>query len=159
MPYVTKINYVKIRETVTDLNTGSVDVREWVRTDRVRHWIEPGETEAARYFKEIEEMKRKQREVTKPGKWAVPQGEPLFAGLTELLREMTDAFWDDGKPRETSTISIRLGVDSCQVSLNNKEEMHSITTNATTVQEALQGIETALNATNPPWRTWGKQKR
>jgi len=47
--------------------------------------------------------------------------DPFFKDYPEVARFMTDAWWEDGKPREVCSLTFRAGSDNAHVSLNDKE--------------------------------------
>jgi len=119
-------------------------------------WVE-GPT--ARFYRELDEMKRYNAETQKKtGKWA-PSGGQFLKDRPSIDQFLTDAFWDDGKPRDVCSLTIRAGAHSGSVSLNDPEQEQSISTNGESVDDALDRLEAYLAAGNPSWRPWGKKKR
>lgn len=111
------------------------------------------------YYEELENMKRRQTEKqTVKGKWEMPT-EPFLADHPNIARECTDAFWDDGKPREVCTISIRFGHGEVHLSLNDKECSQSTSTMAKSLGEAMALLEEALADGKNVWRKWGQKRR
>lgn len=111
------------------------------------------------FYEEIEDMKRRQAEKQATrGKWEMPS-EPFLKGMPNIARECTDAFWDDGKPRDPCTISIRFGADGVHLSLNDKECSQSSSTTAKTVEEGMMLLEEALAGGHNVWRKWQQKRR
>jgi hypothetical protein len=104
-------------------------------------------------------MKRYQAATQKAaGKW-VPCGDEFVAKAPMLNAMLTDAYWDDGKPREVCSLTIRLGAGEAKLSLNDQENEQSFTTTAHSVREAVEAMETALREGKGSWRSWGKKRK
>lgn len=111
------------------------------------------------HFEGIDEMKRYNAEKQKThGKW-VPTVDDFVKARPSLDAFMTDAFWDDGKPRDPCSLTVRIGKGSAMVSLNDGENEQSISTNGKTVDDAIDALESYLATGNPSWRPWGKKRR
>jgi hypothetical protein len=104
------------------------------------------------------EMKRYMAEVTKGDKKWKPPVEPFLKDLPEVAKLLTDPWWDDGSPREVCYITVRVGLDGTQTSINDPSNEASITTNAEGLMECLQLVEEALKAGRSLWRKWGGKK-
>jgi hypothetical protein len=117
-------------------------------------------TNASReYFERIEEMKRAQAETQKAkGKW-VPSTDRFLKDRPTIDAYLTDAWWDDGKPREVCSLTIRVGNGNAMVSLNDADNEQSISTNGEDVNDALDRLEAYLATGNPSWRAWGKKRK
>lgn len=111
------------------------------------------------YFERLEEMKRYNQEGQKKAGKFTPSKDKFLAGRPNLDAMLNDAWWDDGKPRETCSLTIRTGTDRAMVSLNDSEAEQSISTNGEDVTDALDRLEAYLASGNPTWRSWGKRKR
>lgn len=71
-----------------------------------------------------------------------------------LCEHISDATWEDGSPREVSTLVIR-GQDSMvMVAVNDREAKQSLYRSGNSVEEALTALEAALEGTAPDWRPW-----
>ena len=104
-------------------------------------------------------MKREQAEKqSKAGKYVHPQVGDLVEYPT-MSPYLLDCWWDDGKPRETCTLSIKFLGDTVQLSMNDKEQRRSITTTAETLPDAMEALEKCLATGRAPWRPWGKERR
>lgn len=107
----------------------------------------------------IESMKRfNQDGQKKQGKW-VPSGDKFLKDRPFVDALLTDAWWDDGKPRDVCSLTVRVGTRSASVSVNDAENEASITTQGESVEDALDRLEAYLAAGNPTWRQWGKKRR
>jgi len=111
------------------------------------------------YFERLGDMKRAQAEMQKSkGKWT-PSTDRFLKDRPTIDQHLTDAWWDDGKPREVCSLTIRMGHSAAMVSLNDSDNEQSITTNAESVEEALDRLEAYLSTGTPSWRPWGKKRR
>lgn len=117
------------------------------------------ENPTAKYHRELDEMKRFNQETQrKAGKW-IPSEDPLLARYPNLDQYLTDAWWEDGKPREVCSITVRAGKQQATVSLNDADGEQSISTSGESIEDALGRLEAYLAAGNPTWRPWGRKKR
>lgn len=99
-------------------------------------------------------MKRENAERQgKRGRW-VYQGDSVIGPYPTIMEYMTDAYWEDGKPRETSSLTINVGGDQVRVSLNDKPGKRSVNTSAVNLVGALEALEAVLATGAPPWRHW-----
>jgi len=104
-------------------------------------------------------MKKYISEVTKADKkWTKPH-EPILAKCPLVAQLLTDAWWDDGTAREVCTMTVRVGLESTQINVNDAANEQSITTNAGSLAEALELLEEALAAGRNLWRKWGNFKK
>lgn len=130
-----------------------IKVREKVKRPRYE------ESLTIKHYRELDEMKREQIEKqTKAGKFIHPKTGEL-ASFPTMAEYLLDCFWDDGKPRECCTLSIKFLGDNVQLSMNDKELRRSITTTAESLQDAMDAMERCLAAGRAPWRPWGKERR
>lgn len=104
-------------------------------------------------------MKRYMVEVSKADKKFVHPKEPFLKDAPRLQALLCDPWWDDGSPREPCSLTIRVGVEQVQVSVNDKENECSITTTSETFYEAVKLLEEALSTGKNLWRKWGKPGR
>lgn len=117
------------------------------------------ENPTAKFYRELDEMKRyNQESQKKAGKWA-PSGDPLLANRPTLDQYLTDSWWEDGKPREVCSITLRVGKQQATVSLNDSDGEQSISTSGESIEDALDRLEAYLAGGSPTWRPWGKKKR
>ena len=87
--------------------------------------------------------------------------DPTFGGKYPTIAEyMCDTWWNDGKPREVSTLAISFDDNSVRIALNDKALQQTAYTNAATVEEALDLLEESLTSGRGVWRVWkvGKSK-
>jgi hypothetical protein len=111
------------------------------------------------YFRELEEMKRyNAAEQKKGGKWT-PSKDPMLAKRPSLDAMLTDAYWDDGSPREVCSLTVRIGSGAAMLSLNDQENSQSITTNGESFEDAMNRLEAYLAGGNPTWRPWKTTRR
>lgn len=104
-------------------------------------------------------MKRAQTETQKAkGKW-IPSTDRFLKDRPTVDSYLTDAWWDDGKPREVCSLTIRVGNGNAMVSLNDADNEQSITTNGEDVNDALDRLEAYLATGTPSWRSWGKKRK
>jgi len=91
-------------------------------------------------------------------KWVCPDKEfqKLYPTITQYL---CDGFWEDGKPREPSSLSVRMDGAETHVSLSDHALQCSFYTAAGTLTEGLSLMEEALAAGRGTWRPWKTGKR
>lgn len=78
-----------------------------------------------------------------------------------IVEHLTEAVWDDGKPRVTSTLTVFVEDGCLKVSLNDRDQCRSLYASAESVQGAIKAIEEALATGATDWRAWrtgGKKK-
>jgi hypothetical protein len=110
-------------------------------------------------YREYLYMKRRaQVEQKKVGKW-VPTDDPFVRDFPNIDKEMSDCFWDDGKPRDPCSLFVRTGKSGASVYLNDPENKAGINTNGKTVREAMEALEAYLAAGEPTWRPQTGKKR
>lgn len=77
------------------------------------------------------------------GMWAVPDKD--WARLyPQITTHLCDSWWDDGSPRETSSLTVRMGEGSVQISLTDYELKRTAFTTADTFEAAMALMEEAL---------------
>jgi len=104
-------------------------------------------------------MKKYTIEATKADKkWKAPL-EPVLKERPHVAQLLTDAWWDDGTPREVCTLTVRVGLEQTQLNVNDAENEQSITTTAETLDAALTLLEDALASGRNLWRKWGNFKK
>jgi len=88
--------------------------------------------------------------------WACP--DPEFGKLyPALAAQFCDCYWDDGKPRDPCSLSIRFS-DRVFLSIVDAENSRSAFTTADNLQEGLAALEALFAAGTPPWRRWKGKK-
>jgi len=76
-----------------------------------------------------------------------------------LSEQLGDDRWDDGTPREVSTLGLKVEDGRIVASLNDKECKRSLYRSGETVKGALVALEKALSDPGADWRPWsGKGK-
>jgi len=93
----------------------------------------------------------------KPGKggWSCPDT-AFHKTYPKLAEFLCDPSWDDGKPRDVGSMTIRLGGDQAFVSLTDYEAKASLFVNGDSLQECYQFLEECLAAGTGKWRRWKK---
>lgn len=91
--------------------------------------------------------------VNKVGSWECPD-KMFFASYPTLSAYMCDAFWDDKKPRELSTISVNFSQGCVNMGISDHALQRSAYTTAQSLTEALELLEEALAMDKVKWRAW-----
>ncbi len=111
------------------------------------------------YYGGSQWMKRPKAVTASKGKWTC--GDLSFATKYPSLAAMLcDCWWDDGSPRQCSSLSVRMDATSCFVSLSDHAHQQSAFTQAASLEEALLLLEEAVtNSTIQfrPWKTGSKK--
>lgn len=105
-------------------------------------------------------MKRDVGNVTKPGK-SPPAPDTVFAKKYPKISEfMSDGWWEDGKPRELSSIAINFNGGVVNIGLSDHAQARTAYSTAESIEEALGLLEASLVSGRPVWRSWkaGKGK-
>lgn len=85
------------------------------------------------------------------GKW--PDGD--WAKKLPLLSEhLGDTTWEDGAPRELSTLTVKCEDGRIVVALNDREGHRSLYRSGETVNDALKALEKAVGDPGADWRAW-----
>jgi hypothetical protein len=71
-----------------------------------------------------------------------------------LCEYLASDAWDDGKPREQSTVSIKCQDGRVLAVLNDLEMRRSLYVSAETVEGALKALEKHLGSSLADWRAW-----
>ena len=99
----------------------------------------------------------------KPEPLAPTGGQPLFPDemwlkkLPTICEYLSHTTYEDGSPRETSTISVKEQDGKVLVALNDKQESRGLYRSAGSVQEAMALIEKALATNSADWRVWKQE--
>lgn len=137
---------------------GSPPPRIWVLCCPL-YWRRRQGDLAADFWKGVDEMKREQAAAQKrKGKFEHP-GDPFLSDLPFLAQFLCDAWWDDGKPRDVCTLTLRFGERQATISLNDVAEERSVSTTADSIGEACRLLDDALGTERAAWRSWKRQKR
>lgn len=102
-------------------------------------------------------MKREQAAVQKSKGKFVPPPDPIFEALPLLAAYVADAWWEDGSPREPSSLTINWASGMAMVQLNDKEEDRSLSTTAESLSDGLKQLEELLHRSPLPWRYWKRK--
>jgi hypothetical protein len=82
-----------------------------------------------------------------------------FAGLYPTLTGyLLDGWWDDGKARECSSLSVKMDSSSVSISLCDHALQCSAYTTAGSFLEAMSLLEAALLNESVQWRPWKRGK-
>lgn len=93
-----------------------------------------------------------------------PGGQPVFAdakwvaALPTVCEYLTHDSWDDGQPREVSTVVIKAQEGRVLACLNDHELRRGLYVSGDDVMAALKGLERAVAGPQPDWRKWGGRK-
>lgn len=91
----------------------------------------------------------------KQGSWSCP--DPDFGKrFPTIAAFLCDCWWDDGKPRDVGSLSVRMSDDNLTISLVDPENKASCFTTAETLTEAFTLLEAALASGRAVWRRWKK---
>lgn len=71
-----------------------------------------------------------------------------------ISQYLLDGFWDDGKAREPSSLSIRMDGASVHISLSDHALQVSAYTAGPTLEDTLALLEAALAGGQVAWRPW-----
>jgi len=115
--------------------------RYYVSPSRARSWVE--------YI-----MKRDTPvKSSKKGDVQCPDQE--FGGpYPSVSNYLCDAWWDDGKPREPSSLSIKMDETYVHVGLMDHAQRRSVYCTAPSLVQALTMLEDLLASGKVSWRTW-----
>lgn len=92
------------------------------------------------------------------GKWACP--DPSWGKRFPTIAEyMCDGFWEDGKPREVASLTVRFDGNGATVSLSDHAMQRSSFTTGDGVEAALVLLEEALQSGRNIWRPWKAGKK
>jgi hypothetical protein len=105
-------------------------------------------------------MRRPDAKPPTSGEASNPLEEDKWLGKHVYLCEyLATTKWDDGSPREPSSISVSVSDGSVLCALNDKDLKQSMYTSARTLQEALKLMEEALSSAKGSWRPWKAGRR
>lgn len=101
----------------------------------------------------------KRREPPKPGKRGeVSYPDPVFAkDYPALASGMCDSLWDDGKPREVWTFSVRMKEKGVLITVTDKNYGECLYTEGEDFVSALALVEEALSQGTASWRRFTKK--
>lgn len=102
------------------------------------------------------------RELGKPAAAALSGGWPdagFKAKCPVLTAFLEDDKWDDGKPRELSSLSLKLQDGLVLGVLNDQDGRRSLYRAAQTVAEVLQKLDESASDPESDWRAWNNKTR
>lgn len=108
---------------------------------------------------EYQEMKKKQAKAAANGVNALPEDGWFVDAYPNITMFLTDTVWDDGSPRDPSTMGISIKEGMFALALNDKDGRQSAYTSAETLRDALAAMEAALEADRITWRPWDRKKK
>lgn len=104
-------------------------------------------------------LKRKVEEVKAATKTTMATC-PIMSNRPALVEWLTADKWeDDGKPRETSTLTVSVVDGMWKVSLNDRDGQRSTFVTASTLGQALQALENRVAEDECDWRDWSDKYR
>lgn len=91
----------------------------------------------------------------KKGDWACP--DPAFLkNYPTLAQGMSDTWWEDGKPRELWTLTVRFDTNSVNLCVNDRGANMGLYTTGESLDDALALLEECLSQGTASWRRWRK---
>lgn len=82
-----------------------------------------------------------------------------FAALYPAVVDyLVSSKYDDGSPRNRSSVSLFVEDNCVKLSLNDKDTRRTLYVASQSVDEAFKVLEAALCVDNPPWRAWKGKK-
>lgn len=103
-------------------------------------------------------MKRPEQIALPKGKNAPCPDKSFREKYPTIAQYLCDEFWDDGKARKPSTMTINMAGGDVSISISDHEYEQSCYTTSETLQDALEALEDALGANKVTWRKWPKRK-
>lgn len=105
-------------------------------------------------------MKRPESSVRQPGVNFPPRDGKAWEKYPLLYEHLSHCFWEDGKARTVSTLTVFCEDGAVKVALNDREAECSLFVSGDTIQACLASLEKRLDGTaSPDWRAWGKRKK
>jgi len=103
-------------------------------------------------------IRRREQSAMAGGPNAFPD-ETWVKGLPLLCEYLSLGAFEDGTPRELSTVTIRYQDGLVLASLSDHEERAGLYRTGESVQLALKALEKALSGGTADWRPWGGSKK
>jgi hypothetical protein len=91
----------------------------------------------------------------KKGEWVCPDKEWAKEYPT-LCQGLCDPWWDDGKPRQCWSLTVRFEPDAVHLCVNDKDSSSGLYTTGEDLSGALALLEEALSQGTASWRKWRK---
>lgn len=105
-------------------------------------------------------MKRSETTRTAPGVNPVAQDAKTWERFPNVYDHLGHVFWDDGKARTVSTLTVFFEDGLMKVALNDREAECSLFVTGKGFEECLRSLEKRLSGEQAPdWRPWGKRKK
>lgn len=83
-----------------------------------------------------------------------------LSDLPNLWDHMTAVSYDDGSPREVSTLTVFVEGRIVKVCLNDRAVSRSLFTSGASIKECLESVEKALRSdAGADWRPWKTKKK
>lgn len=79
--------------------------------------------------------------------------------LVRVCEYLTHGVYEDGTPRDLSTVAIKYQDGGVCVALNDPDTRASLYVWGETVEKALKALEARLGDANADWRPWGGGKK
>jgi len=83
----------------------------------------------------------------------------VLSGLPTLLSYLTDDKYEDGSPRQRSTLTLFIEEGMVKLALNDRQEHASLYLAAEGLGTALEALESKLEAGTGDWRAWNNRTR
>lgn len=90
---------------------------------------------------------------------SIPDDAWMVSNAPLVLEYLTTTRYDDGSPRETSTITVFVDEGVLKLSLNDRDNSASLYASGCTLQDAFLGLEKRVGDKSPDWRPWKGRKR
>lgn len=77
----------------------------------------------------------------------------------EIMAFLTDVSYDDGTPRELSTVALFTEDGAFKVALNDKDMKRSLYVSGDSAMTALDALEAVLKRGGGDWRAWNQRTK
>jgi len=110
--------------------------------------------------KYVEHIMQREKPVPPPKKGHVScPDESFMSQFPSVSAYLCDVWWDDGKPREPSSLSIKMDGTYVHIGLMDHAMSRSLYCTAPSLQDALLMLEEVLKGGQASWRAWKGPKR
>jgi len=89
----------------------------------------------------------------KKGDWGCPDAQ-FRESYPNIAQYLCDGFYDDGKPRERSSLKVSMDSDYVSIALNDPAEKRGLYTTAPSLTDALGMMEGILQSGKAEFRKW-----